>query len=187
MPRDYKNRTSKRRTNRKKSTPGWVWLLAGLGIGLVVAVGSHFIDAAKVTSVLKPGDKQTDARSVKQQPATPPPPPPRRYDFYTMLPEMEVVVPEEEAAPQATVPPITNPGTYVLQVGSFRRYQEADKLKAELALAGFKAEIQKVTINNDATWHRVRLGPYNKLDDLNKVRGQLKAQGIKAILLKLKG
>jgi cell division protein FtsN len=184
MPRDYKHRSSRRTGKKKQPKPGWLWLLAGLAIGLIVAVGSHVIDTDKVTAVLQ-HDDETDARSVKKH-TRQAPPPPKRYDFYTMLPEMEVVVPEEESAAQATVPPITSPGKYVLQVGSFRRYQEADKLKAELALAGFRANIQKVTINHDATWHRVRLGPYDNLDELNKVRAQLKQRGMKAILLKLK-
>jgi len=136
-----------------------------------------------------------------QQPTPAPQPAPQsdpgapkpRFDFYTILPEMEVVVPREEPAvvPRpAPAPPQTvleGGDSYVLQVGSFRKHADADRLKARLALMGIEADIQKVTINNKDTYHRVRSGPYRNRSDLDRVRSQLSREGIDSIAIKLEG
>ncbi|NNJ93289.1 MAG: SPOR domain-containing protein, partial [Halobacteria archaeon] len=82
------------------------------------------------------------------------------------------------------------PGTYYLQVGSFKNSEQADRLKAELAIMGFETVIQKVTIDNNKstdTWHRVRVGPYSELEVLNSARRKLKAGGIDSSLVRIKG
>lgn len=171
--------------------PGWVWMFVGLAIGLFIAFlmnwqGIYQLRPMFAGDADKPSKRSSNSRNVNKRPRQQMPAP-KRYDFYTMLPEMEVVVPEEErSGPTANLPPVTHPGTYVLQVGSFRKFSEADRLKAELALSGIQAHIQRVTINNDATWHRVRIGPFKQLEKLNKIRNRLKSQGKKTILLKLK-
>lgn len=184
----------KRRTS--KSTPGWVWLLAGLGIGLLVAWLVYIRDQLPVQETLdtlkqKSQATKNDARAVKKPTPAPPPPPPAKtkYEFYSMLPEMEVAVPEDEPDSEPSKPPkpIDKPGTYVLQAGSFRSFQQADQLKAQLALMGLEAHIQTVTIDNKNTWHRVRLGPFRELAALNHTRAKLKQENIGTILLKLKG
>jgi cell division protein FtsN len=123
-----------------------------------------------------------------QQDALPPPPKPR-FDFYTILPEMEVVIPEQEITgkPEQGVRRVEQPGTYFLQAGSFSSAAQADRFKAELALLGLETSIQKVTINNKDTYHRVRVGPYRDLDELNKVRRILNQQGIESALIRVKG
>jgi cell division protein FtsN len=72
-------------------------------------------------------------------------------------------------------------GPYILQAGSFRRAEEADTLKANLALLGVEADIQKVTVDNN-TWHRVRIGPYANLDELNRMREKLARNRIERCL-----
>ena len=64
---------------------------------------------------------------------------------------------------------------------------KADQLKAKLALQGMQAQIQKVVIEGKGEYHRVRLGPYRRLEDLDAVNQRLRKQGIKALRLKLKG
>ncbi|NIM71112.1 MAG: hypothetical protein GTN86_11240 [Xanthomonadales bacterium] len=85
-----------------------------------------------------------------------------QYDFFTVLPEMEVVVPEQElserSSPGATASTGPGAGMYVLQAGSFRRAEDAEQMKARLALLGAVAQVQTVTVD-DVTWHRVRIGP----------------------------
>jgi len=82
---------------------------------------------------------------------------------------------------------VDRPGTYILQAGSFRSYAEADNLKAQLALLGVESKIDTVTVNNSDTWHRVRVGPYQDLRELNKIRTRLLNNNINAILLKING
>jgi cell division protein FtsN len=72
-------------------------------------------------------------------------------------------------------------------MGSFRKHQDADRLKARLALIGIEAEIQKVSINNKDTYHRVRSGPYTSQAQLNRVRKLARDNNISTLVVRLKG
>lgn len=76
---------------------------------------------------------------------------------------------------------------YLLQAGSFRGHDDADRLKARLALLGIEATIQRVELSGGELWHRVRVGPYSELDRVNTVRRRLQENGIETILLKRSG
>jgi cell division protein FtsN len=111
-----------------------------------------------------------------------------QFDFYEILPRYEVVVPEVEAvtksAPAGPATPVETPGKYVLQAGSFRSHEEADRMQASLALLGIESRIQKVTIDADE-FHRVRIGPISNLETLNRVRGQLRGAGINPLVMRV--
>ena len=191
MARDYKHQV--RRKPRRKPAPPWVWMLAGLGIGLFVALLIYLKagpDDAPVARVVEaPPPVESEARGVKKVAPAPIPPPPRpRFDFYTTLPEMEVVVPEDEitGSRKEGVRQVDKPGTYLLQAGSFRTHEQADRLKAQLALLGLETGIQTVSINDRETWHRVRVGPFRDLDELHKIRVQLKSHKVDAILIRVR-
>ena len=113
-----------------------------------------------------------------------------RYDFFTVLPEMEVVVPEQElstkAAPQAVVPPANGGERFILQAGSFRNAKDADQRKAELALLGAVASVQKITVDTQ-TWHRVRVGPLPNAREADQLRRRLQENGIEVMVLKESG
>jgi cell division protein FtsN len=135
----------------------------------------------------KPAPAPAPAVAKQEQPAAPPKP---RFDFYNLLPEMEVIVPEQEVQGAATpegVRQVEQPGTYLLQAGSFRTREQADQLRARLALLGVETDVQTVTVDNKQTWHRVRVGPFQNLRDLNTARSLLKKNGIEAILIRLAG
>ena len=190
MPTDYKSRATNK---QKKSLPGYVWLLSGLAIGLFIAFivyldkqpestkdfGSavqHELDKlkqqAKKTSTAKP---QPDTK--KEQ----------KFNFYTILPELEVLIPESETRPPVNTSKKINSANkqYVLQVGSFQNLNDAEKLKANLAFLGLEANIQHVTVNRQA-WHRVRTGPYRDKRQLYKNQKLLKRNNIPAISMELK-
>ncbi|MDP1708982.1 MAG: SPOR domain-containing protein [Gammaproteobacteria bacterium] len=179
------------------STPGWVWLLAGLALGLFVALlvyisgrapAEQRSTAAASSSTSTPA--VTDARAVRKAPAATAATVPPRFDFYTILPEMEVAVPLHEAPGKRTgeaLPPNDKLGSYLLQAGSFRSFEEADRLKASLVLLGLEASIQTVTVNNKDTWHRVHIGPYKTLAEIDAVRARLKENRIDTMVLKVKG
>ncbi len=117
--------------------------------------------------------------------------PPTKFDFYTVLPEIESVLPSEaapsDAAPAEPAPPArTEEGVfYMLQAGSYASYADADRLKARLALLGLAAHIQKVSVENRGNFFRVRLGPFIDLNKLAAVDRQLSAEGIRALRLKI--
>lgn len=225
MPRDYKHRANRRKKRRKLSP--WFGVFAGLLVGLFVALlvflkirPASEPPAVFQESLLPPVEETrpdaTEEAAVAGDDAatrTPPPPPKPRFDFYTLLPEMEVIVPEEEVAPPpppprpatpatrhpATAdkpPPAPKPAspavtaatgeTYLLQVGSFRNGKQAERFKAELALLGLETSIQKVTIDNKDTYHRVRVGPFHDTGSLNNARSRLSKQGIESRVIKIR-
>jgi cell division protein FtsN len=107
----------------------------------------------------------------------------RQYDFFTVLPEIEVVVPQreiEERAREQTE--ATSSGPYMLQVGSFRSATDAEGLRAQVTLLGLDGQIQTVTVN-DATWHRVRVGPFESAREADGARRRLLENGHEAMVL----
>lgn len=172
-------------------TPGWVWLLGGAVIGALLAVAIMLTgrlsdeqqdwDGPRPSASQQPGDDQPPAPSEPESGRT-------DYDFYSVLPEMEVVIPQEELRERVRErdPVADDPDArYLLQAGSFKSHDDADRLKAQLALQGFVADIQSVTINGD-TWHRVRLGPFDRARDADETRRKLDDIGVRAIALKVK-
>jgi cell division protein FtsN len=192
MARDYKN-TPRSRSAEPPRTPGWVWMIAGLGVGLFVAFLVYLHEntpaeprTASAPPAPPPASARQDTRDVRKERAEPIPSPGPRFDFYTVLPEMEVVIPEQSITGPAKegARQMERPGTYVLQAGAFRRFEEADRLKASLALLGIQSRIETVT-NDQGTWHRVRVGPYSNLEELNAVRARLRENAINAVLFKV--
>ena len=107
-----------------------------------------------------------------------------RYDFFTVLPEMEVVVPDRELSSRAQ-PESTGEADarFILQVGSFRSASDAEEMKARLALRGMVAYVQKVTVNG-VTWHRVRIGPVTGARQADELRRKLQDNDLDVLVLK---
>ncbi len=200
MPRDYAKTP---RPKHKASLPGWVWMLGGLFIGLFVALLIYLDktnpqrETAKIGEAVsqffqqKSRDVREATRTEKKTEAKPaetkslP-----RFDFYTILPELEVAIPEEElieASKKPATPTTSQEIDYMLQAGSFRNLEQADRLKAKLALQGIVATIQTVRIRDGETWHRVRVGPINDITTLNQTRKRLSDIGVPSIVIKDKG
>ncbi|HTQ75019.1 MAG TPA: SPOR domain-containing protein [Burkholderiales bacterium] len=110
-----------------------------------------------------------------------------RFDFYRILPGKEEPVTERqirEAAKQAPKPGAPKE-SYFLQAGSFPNPADADSLKAKLALMGMEANVEPANIAGKGTWYRVRLGPYTRVDEINRIRQQLTQNGIEVSLVKV--
>ncbi|HEY8052386.1 MAG: SPOR domain-containing protein [Steroidobacterales bacterium] len=113
--------------------------------------------------------------------------PAEKYDFYEMLPNFEVVVPEKEKDVKRGLPAaakVERPGVYVLQAGSYRNEADANRVQKQLALQGVQAKVQRVAVDADV-WHRVRIGPISNLDEVNKVRKQLQAAEVDALVIRV--
>ena len=74
-------------------------------------------------------------------------------------------------------------GGYLLQAGAFRSRSDADAMRGRLALVGFEAQVVTAEVNGQ-TMHRVRVGPYAQLDEVNKVRSRLAENGIEASVVR---
>jgi cell division protein FtsN len=116
------------------------------------------------------------------------------FDFYKILPGVEVKVPENElaapapAAEEAPKPPVPEAATaYLLQVGSFQNFADADQAKAQLALQGITSRIQRVVVGGSDVWFRVQVGPYTTLQAVQDMRTRLTQAGANVVVLKIGG
>jgi cell division protein FtsN len=111
----------------------------------------------------------------------------QKYDFYEMLPNFEVVVPEKDKDVRNDAPAagkIERPGVYMLQAGSYRNQADAERVRKQLAMQGIDAQVQRVAVDADV-WMRVRVGPISNLDELNKRRRQLQAADLDALVIRV--
>ena len=191
-----KARSTRRRGAQRhgRGAPAWLFMLVGVGIGFAAAAFIAFRNDLPFPGdtpefpVPDPDVGETTAEAAPVEPAEPPEP---RYDFFTVLPEMEVVVPERELRQRADEAPETAPAgapaeQYVLQAGSFRSAADAEQLKARLALLGLVARVQTVTVDT-VTWHRVRLGPVDGARAADELRRRLDDEGFDAMVMKANG
>src|SRR5438128_1437257 len=120
-----------------------------------------------------------------------------RFEFYQILPgEKETAEKEAKAAPRAPPAAAPKPGSspsspkphsgeiYWLQAGAFSEEKEADNLKAKIALTGLEASVRAVAIPDKGTLYRVRLGPYQSLDDANRIKSALSQNGVGAAIIR---
>ncbi|MEJ2604228.1 MAG: SPOR domain-containing protein [Gammaproteobacteria bacterium] len=186
-----RRRKTKRRASPAREAPGWLWMLFGLAIGLSVAAAVWMKDRGE--PVVEPESPRSASLREEDNATAPEPrrvetPAAResRFDFYEMLPRFEVIVPEEEpeARPDNRPGVPARPGTYVLQAGSFGAYEDADRMKAQLALQGIPSRIQRVSID-DRTYHRVRIGPVSDPEELDDLRGRLRDAKIEVLMIRV--
>jgi cell division protein FtsN len=196
MATQRRKKTSRRGASRgkKSAAPAGLWFLAGLLLGLAISLllytQGFLPQRPSDKPVASPSQAATGEEIVDESESIAGESTDRRFDFFTVLPEMEVVVPDQElsrdAGPEAA--PIEGGGSdsYILQVGSFRSAADAEQMKARLALLGNVATIQVVTVNG-ATWHRVRIGPVQGPRRADEVRRVLQDNGIETLVMKASG
>lgn len=198
-----RSRKQATRGGSSRAWPAWIWLGIGVLLGLVVAavfLAGNWVPVLRGKNLPQPNPEAVapresdpplaDARETRK----------KNYDFYSVLPEMEVVIPDAELSAKAraeaqaraqasrqspaSAPTVAQPGVrYLLQAGSYPDVKGADEVKAKLALIGFVAQVYPVTINGK-TWNRVRLGPYASASELEAAKAALAENGINAIALK---
>ncbi len=194
MPANRKTTGSRRRAKKKTSggIPAWFWLLGGILIGLGTAVAlmlKGYLPEIKqhLPSLDNNPPRTTEAALVEEDSTEVAKPKKPRYDFFTVLPEMEVVVPEQELRRKAEPASDTTAGStqdsYILQVGSFRSAADAEQMKAQLALLGSMATVQTVTVDSQ-TWHRVRIGPFTGARKADEMRRMLSDNQIDTLVMK---
>jgi cell division protein FtsN len=247
------------RRSGESSIPGYVWLLFGLLLGGALAVALYMKMPHAIDNLLphpNPGAHPTAAGDSGVAPEGNPAaasslPKKPRYDFYTLLPEKEVVIPDEELSAQvkaeaaaklasqqqaalpvasgatantlpntataaspttpnvattqatnsiastpadtttASTPAVATPaaapksGQLLLQAGAFRNNQQADDLKARIAMLGLVGRVEVVQ-TPAGEMHRVRLGPYATASELEDAKQKLGGGGIQAIVTRVK-
>lgn len=194
MQQDYKQRMAPR--SRSGGS-----LLLGIAIGFVLGLGAaaliavYFLKtpmpflergrdkpptgAPNLTEAAKQPAKSQEAKTEARP----------RFDFYRILPGQEEPVTERqvrEAVRQAEKSGGGIKETYLLQAGSFQNPADADNLKAKLALLGLEASVEPTNLAEKGIWYRVRIGPYSRLEEINRVRQQMVENGIEVSLVRIK-
>ena len=195
MARDYK--PSARNQSQRSSGAGssllvgiLIGLLLGLGIALAVAIYLNKVPGPFVTrgrSAEAPAPKPEILKPAPAAPATPPqarsdekP----RFDFYNILPGNEDPAKATTAPEPARPPAAPIRETFYLQAGAFSNPADAENMRARLGLLGIEASLQTNTATERGTLHRVRIGPFERVEEVNRTRETLKQNGIETTLIK---
>jgi cell division protein FtsN len=178
--------------------------LAGMGvgvlIGLVISLGIAFYLNRTPIPFMTAKPKQAEKNGSAAKPpaiaglpqggAAPAPAPEKpKFDFYRILPGSEEPVTEKELRERLRAKGGQQEAAkdvYFIQAGSFQNPAEADNQKARLAILGYESSVEPANLPDKGTWYRVRMGPFAKLEDINRVRQALAQNGIDASLIKVK-
>jgi cell division protein FtsN len=190
MAKDYKHRVRGKNTlnpqdfDPVESLSVWKWMLITAAAILLVVLIVRFSGIGQKEEVPKTVAQQ----QVKTEPEKKPEPEEPevkavQFDFYTILPEKEVVVPEYEIKTRTREERIgqAKATQYILQAGSYNGRKEAELMLDRLAKMGIEAKIQKATVGSKV-WYRVKLGPFAQIASVNSINTRLKQNGIDAIV-----
>jgi cell division protein FtsN len=203
----------------KKPIPGWLWLVIGLSVGAFIVFLMKLEPGGEDVKRVKADAKAAKIAEANKTPPSPTAPVKPKYDFYTLLPETEVIVPNEavpEKTPPAVVapvvpvtpeqaakidtaraqaalsgltpppaPPVAKPAAvtqFFLQAGSFRKKEDAEKVRAQIILLGQTAGVESGTVKEE-TWYRVLVGPFSNREQLTIAQKQLAGGGFSNLLL----
>lgn len=214
MSRDYRRRAEPR---ARRSTPGWVLFVVGFVAG-AFSVGLAWVrlgppELKALTASLQAAAQPAPAAAKPEEPPKRSGAPRPQFQFYSLLPEREVMVSEDEvnrrakassSVPSPRPPAAPPPGAPVaatetppapaaapadevlmLQVAAFKARADAESLKAQLALKGMQASIESANIKGES-YHRVRLGPYRNIEQIQSARSRLKGSGFDSVVVRLK-
>lgn len=196
MARDYKHSGQGKRHSKRGYYDGpqsislWKWMLiTALIISFVVFLvylrsgpKQAQPDSQAVTQAI-PAPATLEKPVVKPEVKVEPGPAIPRLDFYTILPEKEVVVPDYEIGTRAREERVGQgkESSYILQAGSFKEFKDADNMKAKLALMGIESRVEKAKVG-DVTWYRVKMGPLSKMSSVSSIRARLRQNGIDVVV-----
>ena len=172
--RSSASRSASSRSGAAQAGRGWRWFTSGLMTGFFLSfllyLGTLPGDTGQPPAPVAPAPDRAESE-----------PPKPRFDFYKLLPEQSIdvaVEPAEVAQPRAG-----SAENYLLQAGSFRQREDADRRRAELLLLGLEPTVQQADGDN-GRWFRVYLGPFDSRSQMSRARSLTAGQGIDTLLLK---
>lgn len=184
---------AKKSSARKRRGGTAVGIFIGLVLGVVLSAGvMWYINGSSLPlqvrgSAPPPAQPPAEPAALPGKPGDKAPAKPR-FDFYETLPgntPAPAAAPEAKPAPAAEPPAAAQPpASLLLQAGAFSSEEEADNLRARLALIGLESSVQKGTVPGKGTLYRVRLGPFANAEDMQRVRADLAQNGIDASIVR---
>jgi len=183
---------------RSRSGGGFLLgMFVGVLVGLAVALSiAFYLNKTPIPFLSASKAKPADAKDAKAPIAGMPQGTPTgiaekpKFDFYKILPGNEEQVSEKELQARAAAAKRGQQDAakdvYFIQAGSFQNPADADNQKARLAILGFESSVEPANLPDKGTWYRVRMGPYTKVEEINRVRQSLAQNGIDANLVKIK-
>jgi cell division protein FtsN len=206
MPKDYKHRVQNAKISnhriraKQKANKFWRWLVVVLLLIAFLVFLNMILKMLPELIVSKPetekhlaedskqkqestskSDQSTETEKKPETRVIEPEEP--RYDFYTILPQAEVVVPDYEIKTRVREELVgkLKPVKYVMQAGSFREAAEAEQQKIKLAQIGIESRIEKAKVGN-VIWHRVKIGPYDNPSSVSKIKELLQKNGFGVVV-----
>ncbi len=185
MSRDYKPAPAK---PEKSPNPFLNGLIVGLLVGVAIAVAltiyikggeSPFSAKTEPAVIVESGNPVDTKKDAKADDV----PTKDRFEYYNILPGNKSKVTEQEIKQLESNAQAKE--SFFLQVGAFKTEQEADNVKAKLALLGLEAIIQTATTPDHGVIHRVRVGPFADPSQITKTRSDLVENGFKPDLIKV--
>jgi cell division protein FtsN len=185
------------KADTQRQIPGWVWLFSGLVAGLFIAFLVHL---AQLQREHPPEQRDAEADQPGRASNTEDRAPDARgpdFDFYAVLPEMEMIVPEGDkgetqpersSTEQDERPDLAhrNDEDLLLQAGSFGKAEDADERRAELTLQGYSVQIQQAEMDDGRRFHRVMVGPFDNINALHDAQDKLANNGIETLPIRRK-
>jgi len=200
MTRDYKPAARPRKTPSSGSGSSLligivIGLLLGLGIALGVAI---YLNKVPGPFVLRPKSSESGSGTMQDAPKSAPTTNAEqplaksgekpRFDFYNILPGTDDATKDAAkgtaAKDAARRTPVESKEAFYLQAGAFKSATDADNMKARLAMLGIEAAVRANSTADRGLLHRIRVGPFTRVEELNRIRDTLKQNGIETTLSK---
>jgi cell division protein FtsN len=198
------SKNSNRPSNRSSEFPVFAGILLGMVMGLAIAgVIAWFVLKKNPvpTPIKEPSPALTPAKPAAEKPVIGKPAAAgtasatgegkARFEFYKELTDKPDPASKKNdrhvpapIKPEIAVKPADKANTYFLQEGAYTTPDDAEKVKAKLALLGMVATVQPANIPDKGVWYRVRLGPYKNVDEMNEALASLKLNGLNAAPIK---
>ena len=165
--------------------PGWLWALIGLSLGLCLAAVLYivYVPVESGNVVIPPADQPEAASET-------PGVPPRqkaRFKFYDLLPKSEVQTSDEAYKPEPREESPESTARYLIQAGSFRQREDAERRKATIALLGIESSIREVNVEGKGLRYRVQIGPAMGYQEAEKTMRQLADEDIDSFATRTQG
>ena len=165
------------KTEPSQDASGWIWMLSGLGLGLIIAIAIYLnnrVSIGEVSSYLPNQSAPEDHLEPVPEVAVVENP----FTFYTILPKENPQIASETTSIRVVNQTDTdNADFYILQVGAFEISADAERMRENLALLNIESSLQEITIDSN-DYNRVIIGPIGKVSELNSLQEQLRDANI---------